>query len=282
MPASLTKTENIDLRFLNGSVDMAYQDGRRKLPIMVRQGRKSTKPSWPFMELWGLHRRPIEADGMLFRTAFPVRLHLTSGMTGNCLFRALSDQLYNTTERHGEIRHRVVEYLRTSRSHFEPFVLANVGEDLIRSQPTTRSSRSRKPSLDDDAFQIYLENMAKPKTWGGDIEITAFCEAYDRDVLIHRPTDAEHPFNVIVNSKRVAGQPKVIVHISYGVSILLALPILPLCLIAGRMKRHSPIMSPCDQSRLPPIRHLHHQSPILPQQQQQQPHYAKQPMILLH
>ncbi len=137
---------------------------------------------------------------------------------GNCLFRALSDQLYNTTRRHGEIRQSIVEYLRTNRSHFEPFVLANVEDDLIRSQPTTRSSRSRKSSVDQDPFEVYLENMAKPNTWGGDIEITAFCEVFDKDVLIHRPTDSEKAFTQVVNSKRAAGQPKDHVHISFGVS----------------------------------------------------------------
>lgn len=137
---------------------------------------------------------------------------------GNCLFRALSDQLYNTTKRHDEIRDNIVEYLRTNRDHFYPFVLANVEEDFIRSQPTTRSSRSRKSGVERDPFDIYLENMAKPNTWGGDIEITAFCAVYDRDVLIHRPTDAQTPFTQVVNSKRPAGQAKEYVHISFGVS----------------------------------------------------------------
>ena len=136
---------------------------------------------------------------------------------GNCLFRALSDQLYNTTERHDEIRQNIVEYLRTNRDHFYPFVLANVEEDFIRSQPTTRSSRSRTSGVERDPFDIYLENMAKSNTWGGDIEITAFCAVYDRDVLIHRPTDAQNPFTRVVNSKRAAGQPKEYVHISFGV-----------------------------------------------------------------
>jgi len=64
MKSNSLEQENNDLDFLNGSVNMANNDGRRSLPIMVRPGRKSHKPYWPFMELWGLHRKAIESDGM--------------------------------------------------------------------------------------------------------------------------------------------------------------------------------------------------------------------------
>jgi OTU-like cysteine protease len=145
---------------------------------------------------------------------------MSTDRVGNCLFRALSDQLYDTTERHEHIRERVVEHLRTNRADFEPFVLANAEEDLIRSQPRTRSSRSRNPSLDEDHYETYLQNMAKQNTWGGEREITAFCQAFDKDVLIHRPTDSLHPFNQLHNNRRPADQPKQYLHISFGVSTI--------------------------------------------------------------
>lgn len=64
MPDPLSTKDNGHLWFLHGSASMADNDGRRQLPIMVRQAKKSQKPDWPFMELWGLHRRSIEADGV--------------------------------------------------------------------------------------------------------------------------------------------------------------------------------------------------------------------------
>ena len=73
-------------------------------------------------------------------------------------------------------------------------------------------------NVEEDSYEVYLQNMAKPKTWGGEIEIRAFCEAYDRDVLIHRPTDAGQPFDQMVNNKRASGQPRQFVHVSFGVS----------------------------------------------------------------
>ena len=42
---------------------------------------------------------------------------------GNCLFRALSDQLYGEDARHAEIRADVVDYMRRNREDFEPFLV---------------------------------------------------------------------------------------------------------------------------------------------------------------
>ena len=42
---------------------------------------------------------------------------------GNCLFRALSDQLYGEDARHAEIRADVVDYMRRNRGDFEPFLV---------------------------------------------------------------------------------------------------------------------------------------------------------------
>jgi OTU-like cysteine protease len=184
--------------------------------VKQRRAKNLTGRSWNYVGFTEGRLKLTVCKRTLCPAVDPLDLHHPTA--GNCLFRALSDQLYNTTERHDNIRQTVVGYLRTNRAHFEPFVLANVEENLIRSQPTTRSSRSRKFGIDQDPFETYLENMAKPNTWGGEIEITAFCEVFDRDVLIHRPTDAECPFNQMVNSKRAAGQPKVFLHISFGVS----------------------------------------------------------------
>jgi hypothetical protein len=79
MKSKSLEPENETLHFLNGSVKMANNDGRRPLPIMVRPGRKSHKPYWPFMELWGLHRKVIESDGMctlLLISSFHLKLVL--------------------------------------------------------------------------------------------------------------------------------------------------------------------------------------------------------------
>ena len=43
---------------------------------------------------------------------------------GNCLFRALADQLWGVQRRHVEVRKLVCDYLETNRDGMEVFVLA--------------------------------------------------------------------------------------------------------------------------------------------------------------
>jgi hypothetical protein len=64
MPDPPKERGDHNLLISNGFINMANNDGSRKLPIMVRQPRKSQNPVWPFMQAWGLYRKPIEADGM--------------------------------------------------------------------------------------------------------------------------------------------------------------------------------------------------------------------------
>jgi hypothetical protein len=80
MPDSSGREDSEDRKFLDGSSTMANNDGRKPLPIMVRPSKKTHKPIWPFMELWGLCRKAIDADG----TYTPIASHTDPVLT--CLF----------------------------------------------------------------------------------------------------------------------------------------------------------------------------------------------------
>ena len=54
---------------------------------------------------------------MLFRST---EIHF---LFRNCLFRALSDQLYGTPEKHKQLRKQVVSFMRNHPEDFEPFHL---------------------------------------------------------------------------------------------------------------------------------------------------------------
>lgn len=66
---------------------------------------------------------------------------------GNCQFRSVSFGLYGTEDRHTEVRGRAIQYMRRNPSAFAVFL----GED----------------------YQQYLDNMARPGTWGD--ELTLVC-----------------------------------------------------------------------------------------------------------
>lgn len=79
---------------------------------------------------------------------------------GNCLFRALSHQLYLNEEYHEQLRYFCVEHLKKHQKRFEKFMC-------------------------DVKFEDYCEEMAKKGTWADDIEIRVMEEILDRNIHIY-------------------------------------------------------------------------------------------------
>jgi OTU-like cysteine protease len=78
---------------------------------------------------------------------------------GNCLFRAISHQVYGDQDWHHIVRARCVEYLRNQLAFYEQWMA--------------------------DDPETYLSNMDKDAVWGGHIEIQAMSELYGRPVYIY-------------------------------------------------------------------------------------------------
>eukprot|EP00494_Astrolonche_serrata_P034583 UN34852 len=83
------------------------------------------------------------------------------GEDGNCLFRAISHQIYGTEEHHKLIREKCVEYMKVERDYFSPYI---------------ESSSS---------FAEYCKHMDKMGVWGGNVEIQAISEMYGRPIEIY-------------------------------------------------------------------------------------------------
>ena len=112
---------------------------------------------------------------------------------GNCLFRALSDQLTGNEHEHLEIRRKVVRFMAKNPAEFEAFITIGGLADQV-----DRPSRSCKkfketdveamifPTSDDHsaAFKNHLRRMWEEGTWGDQIEITAFAKCYNLDVKV--------------------------------------------------------------------------------------------------
>ena len=80
---------------------------------------------------------------------------------GNCLFRAVSHQLYFSQERHRELRLKAVDHLIAHRNRFEQFCF-------------------------DEDFDTHVKEMRKLSTWGDDLEVRALEEITDRLIRIYR------------------------------------------------------------------------------------------------
>jgi len=81
---------------------------------------------------------------------------------GNCLFRALGDQLDGNAADHLHHRTNSVNYMRQHREDFEPFV------------------------EDDISFDTHLASLAENGTFGGNDSIVAFARLHDLTVVIHQ------------------------------------------------------------------------------------------------
>jgi len=84
---------------------------------------------------------------------------------GNCLFRALSDQLYGSPNRHLEIRQQVCAYLAQHENRYKAFV------DMD----------------EEESWESHLQLMAKQGTYGGHLELSAFANYHRRCIKIIQP-----------------------------------------------------------------------------------------------
>lgn len=86
---------------------------------------------------------------------------------GNCLFRAISHQLYQDYgAKHDVIRHEVCNYLEKNEKDFGVYLLMDEDEEDVRE------------------FQSYVSEMREDGTWGGDVEIVCAARLYRRNIMI--------------------------------------------------------------------------------------------------
>lgn len=82
---------------------------------------------------------------------------------GNCLFRALSDQLYGYPHQHSALREQVCDYLASKPEKFAAFI------DV------------EKP------FEDYVRTMRQSGTYGGHLELSAFAQLQQKQIKIVQP-----------------------------------------------------------------------------------------------
>lgn len=113
------------------------------------------------------NRPPGEGEGEEFVSfsnqlkALGLKLREVPG-DGNCLFRALADQLEGHSRGHLNLRQETVQYMLSHRQDFEPFV------------------------EDDVPFAQHLSNLAQPGTFAGNDAIVAFARSQQLKVVIHQ------------------------------------------------------------------------------------------------
>ncbi|PIA59224.1 hypothetical protein AQUCO_00400241v1 [Aquilegia coerulea] len=78
---------------------------------------------------------------------------------GNCLFRAVADQVYGDTEAYDLARQMCIDYMERERDHFSQFIT--------------------------EGFTSYCKRKRRDKVYGNNVEIQALSEMYNRPIHIY-------------------------------------------------------------------------------------------------
>eukprot|EP01138_Halocafeteria_seosinensis_P006018 gb/GECG01006151.1/.p1 GENE.gb/GECG01006151.1/~~gb/GECG01006151.1/.p1 ORF type:complete len:346 (+),score=54.55 gb/GECG01006151.1/:1-1038(+) len=81
---------------------------------------------------------------------------------GNCLFRALSHQLYGSEIYHHDLRSQVVNHVKGNEDDFRPFL------------------------EDDEPWERYVRRMYKEGQWAGNIELVAAGQVFKARIVVHQ------------------------------------------------------------------------------------------------
>ena len=98
---------------------------------------------------------------------------------GNCLFSAFAHQIYGDANFHGIVRQKCCDYMALYRERFNAFI--DTDKNYVN-------------------FSHYLNVMRTLRTWGGNLEITALSELYQRPVEVYaQQTTPRRTFSDSVN-----------------------------------------------------------------------------------
>lgn len=91
---------------------------------------------------------------------------------GNCLFRAVADQVYGDSEAYDLTRQLCIDYMERERDHFSQFIT--------------------------EGFMSYCKRKRRDKVYGNNVEIQALSEMYNRPIHIYAYTT--EPINIFHGS----------------------------------------------------------------------------------
>jgi OTU domain-containing protein 3 len=104
---------------------------------------------------------------------------------GNCMFRAIADQLSGDQECYMSFREKIMDYIESRQDHFSLFM------------------------EDDEKFEVYLDRMRQDTEWGGQAELYAAAQVLACTIVVHQ-VDAPR---YIIECEDLKSQRKI--HISY-------------------------------------------------------------------
>jgi OTU domain-containing protein 3 len=108
---------------------------------------------------------------------------------GNCLFNALSDQLYGHQEMHEVLRTTTIEHMRDNSEFYRQYMAVN----SVRRNPKRKSTAAVPTRIDttyyteeqlQQQFEEHVEKMGQPGEWADNMEVSAFASAVNVHVRL--------------------------------------------------------------------------------------------------
>lgn len=106
---------------------------------------------------------------------------------GNCLFRALADQIFADQDQQSEVRQTIVQFITDNQDDYKDLVpLADIQGNR---------HQNLSPGLDD-----YLRVLAKNGVWGGELEIHAAARCFGMCIIVHQEDGTFRSYNENIDS----------------------------------------------------------------------------------
>lgn len=108
---------------------------------------------------------------------------------GNCLFNALSDQLYGHQEMHEVLRTATIEHMRHNADFYRQYMAVN----NVRRNPKRKTTAALPTRIDtsyyteeqlQQQFEHHVEKMGQPGEWADNMEVSAFASALNVHVRL--------------------------------------------------------------------------------------------------
>lgn len=160
----------------SGAVPLSKQrNGKGK-----RRG-KTNKSQWGTEEDNNF-RQSLEADGRY--------TIMEMAADGNCLFRSLSDQLFQDHGNdHGNVRNAVCDYIQRHEDYFSVFLVLD--------------DDGNEEEEDAADFESYVSTMRQDGEWGGNLELVAAARLYCRNITVFSANLSA--LNICHGSKKSSG-----------------------------------------------------------------------------
>ncbi|EOA87600.1 hypothetical protein ACJQWK_08264 [Exserohilum turcicum] len=139
---------------------------------MATRRQRPGSPEFPILDANALYASQIRGDG-------------------NCLFNALSDQLYGNQDMHEVLRATTIEHMKDSADFYRQYMAVN----NVRRNPKRKTAAAAAAAKCMDTsyytqeqlqqqFEHHVEKMGQPGEWADNMEVSAFASALNVNVRL--------------------------------------------------------------------------------------------------